>query len=55
MTKAGFDLISISIICGTLMEYLPTIAALISVVWGLIRIYETKTVQKKIRGYKRRR
>jgi len=33
-------------VVGTLVEALPSIAALISIVWGLIRIWETETVKK---------
>lgn len=28
------------------LQYLPYIAAAVSIVWGLIRIYETATIQK---------
>jgi hypothetical protein len=30
---------------GTLMSWLPSIAALFTIIWTAIRIYETKTVQ----------
>ena len=39
------DVISLSIVVGTLVQYLPAVAAVVSIVWGCIRIYETKTVQ----------
>lgn len=39
------DFISISTVVGTLAGMLPSVAALISIVWSSIRIYETKTVQ----------
>jgi hypothetical protein len=32
-------------VVGTLVEMLPSIAALFTIVWTLIRIWETKTVQ----------
>jgi hypothetical protein len=44
-TKNIVDAISVATVLGTLMSYLPAIAALASLVWSLIRIYETKTVQ----------
>tara|TARA_R110000868_G_scaffold117913_1_gene313008 strand:+ start:379 stop:540 length:162 start_codon:yes stop_codon:yes gene_type:complete len=43
--KTIFDVSSLTIVAGTLMEYLPAFAALASIVWSCIRIYETKTVQ----------
>ena len=39
------DALSILTVVGTLIDMLPSIAALISIVWSVIRIYETKTVQ----------
>jgi hypothetical protein len=32
-------------VVGTLVEMLPSIAAIFTIVWTLIRIWETKTVQ----------
>lgn len=40
------DALSIVTVLGTLMQWLPSVAALASLVWSAIRIYETKTVQK---------
>jgi hypothetical protein len=45
-TKHLFDWLSLSVVGATLVQALPSIAAIVSIVWGLIRIYETKTVQK---------
>jgi hypothetical protein len=39
------DAASVAVVLGTLAAWLPAIAALVSIVWGLIRIYETNTVQ----------
>ena len=39
------DALSILTVIGTLIDMLPSLAALISIVWSVIRIYETKTVQ----------
>lgn len=44
-TKHIVDALSVATVLGTLMSYLPAIAALASLVWSVIRIYETKTVQ----------
>jgi glycerol-3-phosphate acyltransferase PlsY len=45
-TKHIIDGASIATAIGTMMQVLPAIAALFTIVWTLIRIYETKTVQK---------
>jgi hypothetical protein len=42
------DTISLATVVGTLADVLPSLAALISIVWGLIRIWETDTVQRMI-------
>lgn len=39
------DAISILTVVGTLAELLPAIAAVLTIVWTAIRIYETDTVQ----------
>jgi hypothetical protein len=39
------DGLSILTVVGTLADILPALAALFSLVWSLIRIWETKTVQ----------
>ncbi len=40
------DAVSIVTVVGTLGNMLPPVAALLTIVWTVIRIYETKTVQK---------
>jgi hypothetical protein len=40
------DALSLSVVVATIASWLPSIAALVSIVWGCIRIYETKTVQR---------
>jgi sorbitol-specific phosphotransferase system component IIC len=47
--KTVGDTISLATVVGTLADILPSLAALISIVWGLIRIFETETVQRMIR------
>ncbi|OHE77186.1 MAG: hypothetical protein A3F67_11765 [Verrucomicrobia bacterium RIFCSPHIGHO2_12_FULL_41_10] len=47
--KQAIDGLSIGTIFATLVGWLPTIAAIASLMWSLIRIYETKTVQKFLR------
>jgi hypothetical protein len=35
----------VATVMGTLMSWLPAIAALFTIIWTAIRIYETKTIQ----------
>lgn len=44
-TKHILDALSIGAAFATLIGWLPSIAALLSIVWSLIRIWESKTVQ----------
>ena len=44
-TKHVIDWTSIGVAFGSLVQILPSIAAALSIVWSIIRIYETKTVQ----------
>ena len=45
-TKTLVDGLSVVTVVGTIGELLPPMAALFTLVWTAIRIYETKTVQK---------
>ena len=47
-TKQLIDGVSVVTVVGTLGDILPPLAALFTVVWTIIRIYETKTVQKML-------
>lgn len=38
------DAVSVAVVLGALASWLPPIAALLTIVWTGIRIYETKTV-----------
>ena len=40
------DVTSIGVLLGSLANILPHVAAIFTIVWTCIRIYETKTVQK---------
>ena len=44
-TKHLIDFASIATVLGTLVDMLPALAAVFTIVWTAIRIYETKTVQ----------
>ena len=50
--KTVGDITSISIVAGTLTNILPPLAALLTIVWTIIRIYETKTIRKCIRAWR---
>ena len=43
--KHFIDGVSLVTVLGTLVDMLPPVAAALSIVWSLIRIWESKTVQ----------
>ena len=45
-TKQIVDAVSVVTVVGTLGDILPPMAALFTLIWTAIRIYETNTVQK---------
>ena len=46
------DVLSIGTVLGTIAGYLPAIAALVTIIWTGLRIYESRTIQQWL---KRRR
>lgn len=46
MTKSLLDAVSVVTVVGTIMDMLPAVAAIFTIIWTGIRIYETDTVQK---------
>jgi hypothetical protein len=44
-TKHLIDGVSVATVMGTLMSWLPAIAALFTIIWTVIRIYEEETIQ----------
>ena len=46
--KHIIDGASILTVIGTLVEFLPAVSAVLSIVWVAIRIWETETVQKLV-------
>lgn len=44
--KIGFDATSLAVVGATLASWLPATAAVLSIVWTVIRIRETKTYRK---------
>lgn len=51
-SKHIIDAVSIVTVLGTLAQILPAIAAILSIVWTVIRIWETKTAQKLIKRFR---
>lgn len=45
LVKATADALSVVTVVGTLLEMLPSVAAVFTIVWTGIRIWETETVQ----------
>ena len=48
-TKHVVDAVSLVTVLGTLVDFLPAVAAAFTIVWTLIRIWETETVRKLFR------
>jgi hypothetical protein len=52
-TKHILDWSSVITVLGTLTQILPGIAALWTIIWTTIRIWETKTVQGLVKKFKK--
>lgn len=50
--KAIGDVFSVGTVVGSLMGWLPAIAAIFTIVWTAIRIWETKTVQGWLKRFR---
>jgi hypothetical protein len=48
--KHGIDLASVGLWLAALVDFTPHVTALLSLAWVSIRIYETRTVQKWVKG-----
>ena len=46
IAKATGDVASFGVLGATLLQWLPAVAALFTIVWTAIRIWETRTVRK---------
>jgi len=44
--KLAGDVLSVTTVAGTLVGMLPSVAAIFTILWTGIRIYETETVQR---------
>jgi hypothetical protein len=51
-TKHLLDAAAVAVAIGTLARVLPEIAALFTIIWTGIRIYESETVQKFLGNHK---
>ena len=52
--KTALDGLSLFTVVATIAQWLPAIAALASLVWTVIRIYETRTVQGWLEAWRAR-
>jgi hypothetical protein len=52
VVRAIGDTASVATVVGTLSGYMPSLAALFTIIWTAIRIYETDTVQGWIKRRK---
>lgn len=48
--KHWIDAFSLAAVIGSLAAWLPPVAALLSILWTLIRIFETETVQAWVKS-----
>jgi sorbitol-specific phosphotransferase system component IIC len=47
--KLGLDALSFTALLGSLTALLPAVASLLTILWTVIRIYETETVQRLVK------
>ena len=52
--KVVVDALAVTTTVSTLMGWLPAVAATLSIIWTIIRIIETETVQNFLRKIKSR-
>lgn len=49
------DVLSVGTVIATLAAWLPPLAALFTIIWTLIRIFETSTFQKLLKKFRQRK
>lgn len=49
------DTASVGVVLGTMAGWLPNIAAVLSIIWMLVRLYETPTVQALLTRWRNRK
>lgn len=47
--KFALDALSFTALLGSLISVLPAVASLLTILWTVIRIYETETVQRLVK------
>lgn len=52
--KQAADATAVVITGATVLGYLPSIAAILTIIWTILRIYETQTVQGWVARIRRR-
>lgn len=52
--KHTVDAASVVTVTGTLLGFLPSIAAAFTIIWTAIRIWETRTVQSLVERWRNR-
>lgn len=53
--KQAGDVAAVTVTIATIAQILPALAALFTIIWTGLRIYETKTVQDLLKKMKRQR
>lgn len=49
------DASAVGVITAAIIGWLPPLAALVAIIWYIIQIFESRTIQKKIRVFRLRR
>jgi chromate transport protein ChrA len=52
--KHAVDAVSVVTVVGTLAEVLPAVAAMFTIIWTALRIWETETVQSIVRKVRKK-
>lgn len=53
VAKSVVDAVSVGTVAGSLMGWLPPLAALLTIIWTTIRILETATVKSIVEKFKK--
>lgn len=53
VVKSAVDAVSVGTVAGSLMGWLPPLAALLTIIWTTIRILETATVKSIVEKFKK--
>lgn len=51
IAKSAMDGVAVSVTVATVMNWLPAVAAIFTIIWTAIRIWETDTVQRMRRKW----